>query len=186
MQLPVPCFFSFQTNANTSATLPQENPVQSEGETTPIGIESGSKNLDTHLNESMAESRKRKGIDTAPDGEVRQSTRQKQMHDYCLLDDPWADNGNTSMVTGTIPSEMVRMTFAERVYTASSELNIAPDNPRSLCEVRASPDWLNWEKAIRAELDQLDKVGTWELVDPPEGHTPILNKCVLTKKRATH
>ena len=25
-------------------------------------------------------------------------------------------------------------------------------------------------------------MGTWELVDPPEGHTPITNKWVLTKK----
>jgi len=35
---------------------------------------------------------------------------------------------------------------------------------------------------VKAELDQLHKMGTWELVDPPEGRTPISNKWVLTKK----
>ena len=35
---------------------------------------------------------------------------------------------------------------------------------------------------MRAELDQLHKMGTWELVDPPEGRAPIPNKWVLTKK----
>ena len=35
---------------------------------------------------------------------------------------------------------------------------------------------------MRAELDQLDKMGTWELVDPPAGRAPIPNKWVLTKK----
>ena len=119
-------------NANTSATLLQENPVQSEGEATPIGIESGPKNLDTHLNESVAESRERKQIDTAPNGEVRQSMRQKQTHDYCLLDDPWADDDKMSMATGMISSEMANMTSTERVYAMSSEPNVAPDNPKNL------------------------------------------------------
>jgi len=35
---------------------------------------------------------------------------------------------------------------------------------------------------VQAELDQLNKMGTWELVNPPEGRTPITNKWVLTKK----
>ena len=35
---------------------------------------------------------------------------------------------------------------------------------------------------MKAELDQLHKMGTWELVDPPEGRTPIPNKWVLMKK----
>ena len=187
-QVHVSCNYQFpalsasQMNANISATLLQENPVQSEGETTPTGIESEPKNLDTHLNESVAESRKRKRIDAAPNGEVRQSTRQKQMHDYRLLNDPWADNDETSMATGMISSEMANMTSAERVYATSSEPNVAPDNPKNLREVRDSPDWPNWEKAVKAELDQLHKMGTWELVDPPEGCAPIPNKWVLMKK----
>ena len=55
-----PALSASQTNANASATLPQEDPAQSEGEIMPIGIESEPRDLDTHLNESAAESRKRK------------------------------------------------------------------------------------------------------------------------------
>ena len=46
---------------------------------------------------------------------------------------------------------------------------IAPDNPKSLTEAQKSPEWTQWEIAIQAELEQLHKMGTWELVDPPEG-----------------
>ena len=76
--------------------------------------------------------RKREQIDAAPNSEVIQSTRQKQMHNYRLLDDPWADDNETSVVTGTISSEMVNMTSTERVYAASSEPNVVPDNPKNL------------------------------------------------------
>jgi len=79
-------------------------------------------------------------------------------------------------------SEMANMTSAERVYAMSSEPSVAPDNLRTLREVQESPDWLNWEKAMKAELDQLHKMGTWELIDLPEWCTPISNKWVLTKK----
>ncbi|KIM50051.1 hypothetical protein SCLCIDRAFT_34723 [Scleroderma citrinum Foug A] len=88
-------------------------------------------------------------------GEVRQSKRQKQTHNYHLLNDPWADNDETSMTTGMTSGEMVQMTSAERVYAASSGPNIMPDNLKSLHEVQESPDWPNWE-VIKAKLDQPD------------------------------
>ena len=91
------------------------------------------------------------------------------------MDDPWADEPDEM-------SEMASMTSAERVYATSSEPNVAPDNPKTLKEAWRSSDWPDWEKAIQAELDQLYTMGTWELVDPPEGCTPIPNKWVLTKK----
>jgi len=65
------------------------------------------------------------------------------------------------------------MTSAERVYAASSEPSIAPDNPRTLREARESPDWPDWETAVQAELDQLQKMGTWELVHIMHLHCPI-------------
>jgi len=117
-----------------------------------------------------------------PNGEVRMNQRQKRTHDYCLLNDPWADKDEMGTMTDTTSSEMANMTSAERVYATSSEPSIAPDNPRTLCEAREPPDWPDWETAIQAELDQLQKMGTWELVDPLQGCTPITNKWVLTKK----
>ena len=139
-QVCVLCNFQFpalsasQMNANTSITLLHENPVQSEGESTPNGTESNREKV-THLYESNDESSNRKQkrhADEVPNGEVRKSKSQKEMHDYRLLDDPWADDDKTSMATGMISSKMVNMTSTERVYAASSEPNIVPDNPKNL------------------------------------------------------
>jgi len=115
--------------------------------------------MDTHLHESGDNNSNRKGkqaTDEAPSNEVRESKRQRKMHDYHLLDDPWADEDSMGETTGMI-HEMANMTSAERVYTVSSELNVTPDNSKNLREVQESPDWLNWEKAIKAELDQCAK-----------------------------
>ena len=44
------------------------------------------------------------------------------------------------------------------------------------------PDWSEWEKAIDTKLNQLNHMGTWELVDPLAEAIPIANKWVLLKK----
>ena len=54
--------------------------------------------------------------------------------------------------------------------------------PKSLKEAQRCFDWPQWEKAIQAELDQLDKMGTWMIIDPPKDRVPVSNKWVLTKK----
>ena len=187
-----PALSNPQTHTNMAATLLQDDSVQSEGETTPIGTESvpnaneneipnETNTMDTHPHESTTEGNKQKQK-TAKNNEIRRSKRQKKTHDYHLLDDPWADRDETGVMTGMIFSEMANMTSAERVYATSSEPIVTPDNPKNLSEAWQSLDWPDWEKAIQAKLDQLHKMGTWELVDPPEGHTPITNKWVLTKK----
>jgi Reverse transcriptase (RNA-dependent DNA polymerase) len=45
------------------------------------------------------------------------------------------------------------------------------------------PDWPEWEKAIKAELTQLQQMETWRLVDKPPKTIPIANKWVFLKKR---
>ena len=81
--------------------------------------------------------------------------RQKETHNYHLLDNPWADDDEMNMVTGMTSGEMARMTSAERVYVTSSGPNVMPDNPKSLHEAQESPDWPNWE-VVKAKLDQPD------------------------------
>jgi hypothetical protein len=59
----------------------------------------------------------------------------------------------------------------------------AGDEFQSLKEARESPDWPEWEVAIRAELAMLREKETWELVDLPEGAIPLKNKWVFVLKR---
>ena len=52
----------------------------------------------------------------------------------------------------------------------------------SLEEAKRSPEWPEWEKAIKIELDQLTEMGTWNLVDKPTEAVPISNKWVFLNK----
>ena len=56
------------------------------------------------------------------------------------------------------------------------------DRPISLTEAKKSPDWPEWEKAINAELKQLQDMSTWELVKKPLDAIPIANKWLFVKK----
>ena len=60
---------------------------------------------------------------------------------------------------------------------------IPETDPDSLKEAQESEDWPEWEHAIQVELNQLKCMGTWQLVEKPEGTMPIRNKWVLIKKR---
>ena len=57
------------------------------------------------------------------------------------------------------------------------------DELTSLNEAKRSADWPEWEKAMQAELKQLNQMGTWELVDKPPDAVPISNKWVFIRKR---
>ena len=60
---------------------------------------------------------------------------------------------------------------------------IAGDELMSLKEAKISPDWPEWEKAMKIELDLLSEKKTWELVQKPPNAVPIINKWVFIKKR---
>ena len=47
------------------------------------------------------------------------------------------------------------ISLGELINATFNKANIASKDPRSLQEARESPEWLDWEKAIQNELDQL-------------------------------
>ena len=57
------------------------------------------------------------------------------------------------------------MEKAKLIYAALDDKSALPDNPKTLKEAHDSPKWLEWKKAVKAEMDQLHQMGTWELVD---------------------
>ncbi len=56
------------------------------------------------------------------------------------------------------------------------------EDPKTIREAKGLDDWPEWEKAIRAELTQLEQFRTWQLVDCPKGAVPLPNKWVFLKK----
>jgi hypothetical protein len=53
---------------------------------------------------------------------------------------------------------------------------ITGDELTSLHEAKQSPNWSEWQKYIKDELDALKEKGTWELVQKPPNAVPITNK----------
>ena len=73
-------------------------------------------------------------------------------------------------------------TAAAAIYTAFTETNISGKDPKLLKEAMNSPEWPEWEKAIQIELEMLQRMGTWELMDAPKDRKPITNKWVFVRK----
>ena len=86
----------------------------------------------------------------------------RQLHkkpkvDYRWLDDPFADERDEI-------HELI-LTSAEVIYAVFAEQSLGNyDEPKTLGEARASLEWPEWEKAVQIELQQLKKMGTWELL----------------------
>lgn len=61
--------------------------------------------------------------------------------------------------------------------------NAGYDDPRSYQDAISRHDAQQWRDAMQREIDQLQEMGTWELVDLPEGRSVIGCKWVFQIKR---
>ena len=68
--------------------------------------------------------------------------------DYRHLNDPFSDDEDETINIAAIISD-------ESFSVAAN------DGVATLKEARKSGEWPEWEKAIKAELTQLQKMGTW-------------------------
>ena len=53
----------------------------------------------------------------------------------------------------------------------------------SIAKAQHRPEWPQWEQGICEELATLQKAGTWELVDPPQGANIVGSKWVFRAKK---
>lgn len=95
--------------------------------------------------------------------------RTKAPINYRYLNDPFPDEEQ---------DETHLLTPLQHSYHAI----LGTDDPKTVAEAKTLEDWPEWEKAIKAELDQLEHFGTWDLVDCPTDAVPIPNKWVFLKK----
>ena len=95
--------------------------------------------------------------------------------DYRYLNDPFPDE----------EENLNEMKANEAILTSMEDIfnTITGDEPKSLKEAQSLPEWPEWERAIKAELSQLQQMGTWKLIEKPPKAIPIANKWVFVKKR---
>ena len=93
--------------------------------------------------------------------------------DYCFLNDPFPDEelNEEQLVDETLIA-----------YNIQTEMPLGGKDPFTLQEAKQSPHWLEWKEAIHVELEQLQWMGTWRLINCPKDAVPILNKWVFLTK----
>jgi len=109
--------------------------------------------------------------------EMDDEPKQRKLHtlapvNYCLLNDPFLDE----------EGEEMHLTSEQITYQVYCDTPLGGEDPKTLQEAKGSPNWLEWEKAITVELEQLDHMGTWQLVNCPIDMVPLANKWVLIQK----
>ena len=65
------------------------------------------------------------------------------------------------------------------VYTSATSLF---NEPQSVEEALSGTDKVLWEQAMEKEMNSIDASHVWDLVELPEGRTPIESKWVFKKK----
>ena len=79
-------------------------------------------------------------------------------------------------------AEQIEESEGQSWLSVAIAIHSGKDEPKSLSEAKKSPEWPEWEHAIKEELAQLLRKGTWKLTKAPEGAVPITNKWVFNKK----
>jgi hypothetical protein len=130
-------------------------------ESEPYGDPSGPRNL----------KRKRNSAHEEEDENSPRRTQGKHI-DYRHLHDPFSDDEDEDEVVNAIAA------VSDEAFSIA-----ANDGEPTLKEAKKSAEWPEWEKAIKTELAQLKKMGTWKLVPKPKNAIPIANKWVFAKKR---
>ena len=152
--------------------MPQSsmNLLENEGENTSINPSEKYKPADLNKNQSNQNKRKEIEAEEHPGNNPRK-LRPRSKVDYMQLNDPFSDETDEAVLTSS-----------DIIYNTTAEIPLGSDEPKMIQEAQKSPEWENWKKAIQTELDQLQNMGTWELIERPTDAVPIANKWVLTKK----
>ena len=103
-----------------------------------------------------------------------------------------ADNrpSRSHLPAGIQISEQIAHIEGETEDTNQTELAMAAAvsktkamDPLSLKEAMEQPDYLKWEMAIHEELNNLQKAGTWTIVERPKDRNIVKNKWVFRIKK---
>ena len=118
----------------------------------------------------------------------RRSARAATDHNYCRLDNPNSRAKPVPRTFGNPAPVLEPIDDGQQANYAQTNVSfitqeIEPRNvPRTLTEAKASPEWPEWEKAIKTKMDILGEMGTWKLEDLSEGRETVGCKWVFDIK----
>jgi hypothetical protein len=125
--------------------------------------------------------------DDAPEAQPpRRSSRNANRLDYRQLHNPKAKPNNRA-TESSVPEELhdpnPSTAIAIAYISAQTDSQNTGEDPRNLNAAKRTPQWENWKTAINEELETLNQMRTWELVDLPKDREPIGNRWTFVTKR---
>jgi hypothetical protein len=139
----------------------------------------GSTNSDLHTSNDVTPSRETSELpEEAPPVPLRQpSSRiaQREQPNYAKLNNPAARRIPVRK-TNVVPQEQ------EQDHALITMSGQTMDDPQSLEEAKARPDWPKWKEAMEEEMDCLSKAGTWRKVPLPSNRKAIACRWVFHLK----
>lgn len=66
--------------------------------------------------------------------------------------------------------------LTEEAYATLTESFPTADEPKNLKQAMESSEWKEWDHVVKSKMDQLQKMGTWNLVEKPTDTIPISNR----------
>lgn len=115
----------------------------------------------------------------------RRSGRNTRDHNYRRLANPQSrlEATERQRTDGPITEPELPVQVEQANLTRSyASAELPDDNPRTLKEAQASPDWPHWKEAMKAEIDQFATMGTYTLQDMPKDREAVKNRWVFLKK----
>ena len=120
------------------------------------------------------------------DNGTRTLRQRKEKIDYRVLH----NTGRTGKVPDTSRPIITSSTSQEEAEEAAGNIAIAMLSkqrtleaglPNTLEEAKASNEWPKWDQAIQDEMEQLERLGTWEKSDLPKERSAIGCRWVFTQ-----
>jgi hypothetical protein len=108
--------------------------------------------------------------------------KRRSTKDAALVESAMAVDDEDFLASGGVVVEPLESSdwFREAVHDAMSA--ITEDQPH-IDEAIKGPESDQWKEAIEAELTQIEKLGTWDIVEAPLGANIIDSRFVLRRKR---
>ena len=91
----------------------------------------------------------------------------------CGIQPPSDDHGSATLALAEEGNESNTFEFA-----MAAAVQAVGNDPVNIAQAKQLDDWPDWDKSIQNELDQHEKMRTWELVEPPNG-VNIIGSCFV-------